>query len=275
MNHELAIRVFAALAHDHRLALVRQLIRGGSAGVSAGGLATALQLPPATASFHLNYLVNAGVVRRCREGRTQIYCLDMAQLRGVLDYLTAHCCVDHAAACDLSPHPLECAMSDSVFNVLFLCTGNSARSVMAEALLNHWGKDRFRAYSAGSQPKGEIHPMTLQLLERLKFPTDGLRSKSWDEFATPDAPPLNFVFTVCDNARGEACPLWPGQPIVAHWGVDDPAAAEGTEAQRMQAFREAFRLLEARIKAFASLRPKSLERVAIQKKVDDIGQMQE
>ncbi len=275
MKHSQAVQAFAALAHDHRLAIIRQLMRAGRGGVSAGTLSSELQLPPATASFHLNYLVDAGLIQRCRVGRSQMYCLEIPVVRTLIAYLTEHCCLDESPFCELSQPPLECAVSDHLFNVLFLCTGNSARSVMAEVLMNHWGKERFRAFSAGSQPKGAIHPMTLRLLERLKFSTEGLRSKSWDEFAQSDSPPLHFVFTVCDNARGEACPIWPGQPVSAHWGVDDPAAAEGTEAQKMQAFREAFRLLEARIKAFASLRPASLERVALQKQVDDIGKLQE
>ena len=160
---------------------------------------------------------------------------------------------------------------EKVYNVLFLCTGNSARSIMAEALLNHWGEGRFRAYSAGSFPSGQVHPMTLDLLKRLEFPTDNARSKSWDEFATADAPVMDFVFTVCDRAKSETCPVWPGQPMTAHWGVADPVAEEGTEAQKMLAFREAFRVLETRIKLFTSLPLSKLYTMRIQKEVDEIG----
>lgn len=158
-----------------------------------------------------------------------------------------------------------------VHHVLFLCTGNSARSILAEALLNHWGGGRFRAYSAGSFPVGRVNPRALALLEHLGMPTGGLRSKSWDEFAGPEAPALDFVFTVCDAAAGEVCPIWPGHPVTAHWGVADPAAVEGSEAEQMAAFREAFRVLENRIKAFTALRPEALDRLALKQQVDAIG----
>ncbi|TQV64070.1 MAG: arsenate reductase ArsC [Halothiobacillaceae bacterium] len=160
---------------------------------------------------------------------------------------------------------------ETVYNVLFLCTGNSARSMMAEVLLDHWGKGRFKTYSAGSHPKGEVHPMTLELLRRLEFPVDQLRSKSWDEFAQPGAPVMDFVFTVCDQARNETCPIWPGQPLTAHWGVPDPVAVEGSEVERMLAFREAFRVLENRIKLFASLPFGQLDRLRIKQEIDKIG----
>ncbi|HTB68807.1 MAG TPA: arsenate reductase ArsC [Steroidobacteraceae bacterium] len=143
-------------------------------------------------------------------------------------------------------------MANRVYNVLFLCTGNSARSILAEAILNDRGRGRFRAFSAGSHPKGAVHPQALALLERLGLPTEGLRSKAWDEFARPDAPPLDFVFTVCDDAAGEVCPIWPGQPVTAHWGQPDPAAVEGTALEKANAFREAFRTLEERIDLFLS-----------------------
>ncbi|HTY68399.1 MAG TPA: arsenate reductase ArsC [Alphaproteobacteria bacterium] len=157
------------------------------------------------------------------------------------------------------------------YNVLFLCTGNSARSVLAEVLLNHWGKDKFQAYSAGSFPKGEVHPLTLSLLQSRGLPTAGLRSKSWDEFAKPGAPVMDFVFTVCDQAAGETCPIWPGNPVTAHWGVPDPAAALGNENQRMAAFRDAMHRLEARIKLFTALPFDKLDRLAIKREVDGIG----
>jgi arsenate reductase len=157
------------------------------------------------------------------------------------------------------------------YNVLFLCTGNSARSVMAEALLNFWGKDRFRGYSAGSQPKGQVHPLSLETLERSHLPTEGLRSKSWDEFAAPDAPAMDFVFTVCGNAASEQCPRWPGQPVTAHWGVDDPAAVDGSREEQARAFQRALRELDARIKLFVSLPFDQLDRMAVQERLRDIG----
>jgi arsenate reductase len=163
-------------------------------------------------------------------------------------------------------------MTDRPFNVLFLCTGNSARSIMAEALLAHWGKGRFHAFSAGSHPKGQVHPLALETLRRMHMPTTEARSKSWDEFATPDAPPLDFVFTVCDNAAREVCPIWPGQPMTAHWGIADPAAAEGTDDEKLRAFHVAFRELDARIKIFSSLHLEKLDRLSLQRRLDDIGQ---
>jgi protein-tyrosine-phosphatase len=162
-------------------------------------------------------------------------------------------------------------MTDPIYNVLFLCTGNSARSILAECILSREGHDRFRAFSAGSQPKGEVHPLAIALLKKLNHPTAGLRSKSWDEFATPEAPQLDFVFTVCDNAAHEVCPIWPGQPMTAHWGVPDPAAAEGSESERHLAFAEAYRQLHNRISVFANLPLRSLDRLSLQRRLDEIG----
>ena len=162
-------------------------------------------------------------------------------------------------------------MTDRPYNVLFLCTGNSARSILAEALINHWGRGRFVGYSAGSSPKGKVHPIALELLRHLNMPTAGMRSKSWDEFERPDAPKLDFVFTVCDNAAAEACPVWPGQPMTAHWGVEDPAAVAGSDTDQWLAFRQAFRELESRIKIFTSLPIKSLDRAKLQERLRDIG----
>jgi len=162
-------------------------------------------------------------------------------------------------------------MSDRPYNVLFLCTGNSARSIIAEALINQWGPGRFRGYSAGSHPKGTVHPIALQLLKKMNLPTEGLRSKSWDEFAAAGAPPLAFVFTVCDNAAGEVCPYWPGQPMTAHWGVPDPAAVRGSDTDKWLAFRDAFRMLDNRIKIFTSLPLESFDRMRLKERLDAIG----
>ena len=163
-------------------------------------------------------------------------------------------------------------MSDRTYRVLFLCTGNSARSIMAECALNRWGRGRFEAFSAGSQPKGEVHPMTLHLLRRFNYRTETLRSKSWDEFAGPCAPPLDFVFTVCDNAAGEVCPVWPGQPMTAHWGVQDPAAFIGPEDKKLRVFRDVYFQLERRIQIFTNLPIASLDRLSLQRRLDQIGQ---
>jgi len=163
------------------------------------------------------------------------------------------------------------ASNDRLYNVLFLCTGNSARSIMAEALVNHWGRGRFLGHSAGSHPTGRVNPFAIELLKRMNMPLDNPRSKNWDEFAAPGAPPIDFVFTVCDNAAGEVCPVWPGQPMTAHWGVDDPAAVEGSDVDKALAFRQAFNALEHRIKAFVSLPIASLDRLRLQQRLDEIG----
>lgn len=163
-------------------------------------------------------------------------------------------------------------MPDRVYNVLFLCTGNSARSILAEAMLNKLGQGRFRAFSAGSQPKPDVNPMALQVLRETDHAIEGLRSKSWDEFAGPNAPVMDFVFTVCDNAAGEACPYWPGQPVTAHWGIEDPAAVGGSEMERKAAFVTAQRYLKNRIAAFVALPIASLDQVALSSKVREIGQ---
>jgi protein-tyrosine-phosphatase len=157
------------------------------------------------------------------------------------------------------------------FNVLFLCTGNSARSIMAEAILGRFGAGKFNAFSAGSQPRGEVHPHVMQMLRTLNFKPELFRSKSWDEFAAPGAPELDFVFTVCDNAAGEVCPIWPGQPMSAHWGLPDPAVAAGNAAEIALAFDDTWRMLQNRITIFTSLPLASLDRLSLQKKLDDIG----
>lgn len=162
-------------------------------------------------------------------------------------------------------------MPDRALNVLFLCTGNSARSIMAEAILNREGRGRFRAFSAGSQPKGAPNPYALDLLRKLNHDVSGLRSKSWSEFAEPGAPQLDFVFTVCDNAAGESCPLWPGQPITAHWGIPDPAAAEGSEAEIALAFKDAYRMLSRRIELFVALPIAKLDRLVLASRLKEIG----
>jgi len=169
---------------------------------------------------------------------------------------------------------LDQKLPDGKFNVLFLCTGNSARSIMAEAILNKIGGDHFNAQSAGSQPKAAPHPQTIALLNSLGYDTSTFRSKSWSEFAGPGAPTLDFVFTVCDNAAGEACPFWPGQPMTAHWGVADPAAAQGSPAQIALAFKDAYRMLHQRIAIFAALPIRSLDRLSLQRKLRDIGRME-
>jgi arsenate reductase (thioredoxin) len=165
-------------------------------------------------------------------------------------------------------------MSDGLHNVLFLCTGNSARSIMAEGILRKEGRGRFNAFSAGSHPKGAVNPLAIKALESFKYPTDGYRSKPWEEFAGPDAPKMDFVFTVCDTAAGEACPIWPGQPMTAHWGIEDPAAVQGTPIQKEAAFVTAFKYLRNRIMDFTALPLRSISALALSAKLRDIGRME-
>ncbi|MDP2829248.1 MAG: arsenate reductase ArsC [Sulfuricellaceae bacterium] len=166
-------------------------------------------------------------------------------------------------------------MSKKTFNVLFLCTGNSARSILGEALLNHLGKGQFHAYSAGSHPAGTVNPIAIELLKKNKLPVQDLRSKSWDEFSAPGAPQFDFVFTVCDNAADEACPAWPGQPMTAHWGIDDPAAATGSDADKRKAFVTTFTQLSRRISLFISLPVEKLDKLSLKSQLDDIGRLRE
>ena len=164
-------------------------------------------------------------------------------------------------------------MTEGVRNVLFLCTGNSARSILAEALLNQWGKGHFRAYSAGSFPKGEVHPLAIETLRRMNLPVEGLRSKSWNEFAPPDAPHMDYILTVCDQAAGEVCPIWPGHPVTAHWGLPDPAAATGPHEERLALFQDAFRILQLRVQFFLTFRFKELKRAEMQAKLGEAGKL--
>ena len=165
-------------------------------------------------------------------------------------------------------------MPDRTYNVLFLCTGNTARSILAESILRQDGAGRFNAYSAGSQPRGVVNPFALKVLGALGYPTDGFRSKSWSEFADPGAPVMDFVFTVCDSAAGEACPVWPGQPMTAHWGIEDPAAVEGTDIEKERAFSTAARYMKSRIGAFLALPVSSIDRIAMERQLRSIGQME-
>ncbi len=276
MDKSTAINVLSALAQDTRLEIFRHLAQTGPQ--PAGQIGEPFGLPLATLSFHLKTLQQAGLLDCRREGRQLIYQARCGVIVELLAYLTEHCCNLPAVESTISLTPLEnftrkpAAMpQDSIYNVLFLCTGNSARSILAEVLMNHHGQGRFRAFSAGSHPTGRVNPYAVRLLELQGLSIEGLRSKSWDEFATPEAPSLDFVFTVCDNAAGEVCPFWPGQPMTAHWGVEDPAAIESNDVQKMLAFRKAFRELENRIKIFVSLPIPSLDKIRLQARLDEIG----
>lgn len=278
-----AVASFAALAHDTRLTVFRLLMGAGPDGLTAGRIAEALSVPPSTLSAHLAQLERAGLVRSHRVQRHVHYAPDIAGTRAVLAFLTEECCGGRPEICGYrggradapSTHPTSQpggkAMTERTYNVLFLCTGNSARSIIAEAILNREGQGRFSAYSAGSQPKGAVHPYTLDLLKKLNHPTEDLRSKNWDEFAGDDSPALDFVFTVCDSAAAETCPVWPGQPMSAHWGIPDPAAVEGTEAEKRAAFAETYRLMTNRISVFVNLPMTGLDKLTLQRRLDSIG----
>ncbi len=271
MNDSDAVRALAALAQGSRLQIFRRLVGKGPAGLTPGELAAALGVTPTALSFHLKELHTAGLVSQERDGRHLIYRASFDSMNALLAYLTAHCC--EGQACDLqSIQPRRnLTMSRNYMNVLFICTANSARSIMAEALMNQLGGGRFRAYSAGSHPAGQVHPKALELLERNRFRTGELRSKNWDEFAAPDAPQMDFVLTVCDKAAGEMCPVWPGQPMSAHWGVADPAGVEGSEADRERAFTDAFLVLQRRISLFLNLPFEKLEKLSLQEELNKIG----
>ena len=272
-----ASAAFASLGSPVRLSLYRHLMVCGPDGDNAGNLAKQLGLVPSTLSFHLKEMEEADLVISWRVGRSIRYAANMLTMRQLIGFLVEDCCQGSSHLCvDLWPFIAdqggELKVSDEkIFNVLFLCTGNSARSIMAECILNREGQGRFRAYSAGSDPKGEVHPYALDILRNQNYATAGLRSKSWDEFAVPDAPEMDFVFTVCDRAAEEICPVWPGQPMTAHWGVPDPAAVEGKEAEKRAAFAETMRFLNNRISIFVNLPMRSLDRLALQKRLDDIG----
>lgn len=292
MDKKAAVSAFEALSSGIRLDVFRLLVRAGPQGRVAGELASALGLPPTNLSFHLKALAQAGLVSAEQEGRFQRYRADMARMRGLIAYLTEECCGGAPALCGLdgsasttgSTTPAarhaagqtrrpESSMSDECYNVLFLCSANSARSIIAEVILNRIGQGRFKACSAGSAPRGEVHPMTLQVLKAQGYDTSLLRSKSWDEFSGADAPQMDFVFTVCDTIAGETCPVWPGQPLTAHWGVADPVKAEGGEQRRLDAFSLTLNQLLDRLRLFTSLPLATLDRLAVQHEIDRIGQM--
>ena len=276
-----ASEILAALGHESRLSIFRLLVEAGIEGVNAGVISEQLGMAPATLSFHLAHLSRVGLIRGKRESRYINYSADYSKMDELIAFLTNNCChgvsclPKTAATCGNEAVQREAPMTDRVFNVLFLCTGNSARSILAEAILNHVGKGQFRAFSAGSHPTGEVNPFALELLNQQGFPTNNLRSKSWDEFATPEAPALDFVFTVCDNAAGEICPVWPGQPVTAHWGIEDPAAVEGDDEAKRHAIVLALRMLNRRIALFVSLPLAKLDAISLQGQLDHIGQLRQ
>lgn len=280
MRSDAAARALQALGHEHRLAIFRLLVRHLPDGLTAGEIATAVGLPASSLSFHLGPLQSAGLVRSARRGRQIFHAVDSGATHALMLFLVADCCDGRPELCGVAPVQRPRDRSETIMaetpmqNVLFLCTGNSARSIIAEAILSREGMGRFNAYSAGSHPRGEVHPYAADLLRNLNHDMGRLRSKSWDEFATADAPMMNFVFTVCDDAANEVCPIWPGQPMTAHWGIPDPAAAEGTEAVKRQAFADTYRMLNNRISIFINLPMSSLSKLQLKERLDAIGARQ-
>ena len=292
MTEAEVLRALTALAQASRLQIFRQLVVMGQLGMTPGQLADTLAMSPTALSFHLNALTQAGLITQERQGRNLIYRAALQTMNALLSYLSLNCCnvpacaLPGAAAAgagqtqshdlslsDVSPpaNPRSPTMSKSMMNVLFICTHNSARSIIAEALLNQLGGGRFRAFSAGSTPAGKVNPKAVELLERNRYRVSELRSKDWAEFAAPGAPHMDFVLTVCDKAAGEVCPVWPGQPLSAHWGVPDPAAVQGTDAEIDHAFTDAFLVLQRRVSLFLNLPFEKLERLSLLKELQSIG----
>lgn len=267
-----AIQSFAALGHPDRLSVFRMLMRLAPQGGRPTEIAEALAMKQNTLSHHLSELEHCGLIRVERQGRSLHYSADLARTGGLVDYLVNDCCRGRPDVfCpSVDPGSLD-VMAKRPFNVLFICSGNSARSIFAEAILNRTGGDRFTAYSAGTRPGSQLNPFAVEVLKRNGLETDRLRSKHVSEFETPDAPKMDFIFTVCDAAAAEECAPWPGQPITAHWGVPDPVKATGTEAEKGLAFAKAFSELNRRIMAFSALSIEQLDRVALQRSVDSIG----
>ncbi|QFT97568.1 Arsenate-mycothiol transferase ArsC1 [Roseovarius sp. THAF8] len=264
----------ATLGHPQRMAVFRLLMRRYPDAVPATELAHALDLKPNTLSTYVNALAQAGLITRTRQGTSLRYSVDMTAIRQTLDYLIGDCCRGRPDACSTtSLHTLLGVpqMTDRKYNVLFICTGNSARSIFAESLLRAEAGDRFNAYSAGTKPRSELNPFALDVLEQKGHDTSVLEAKNVSVFQGPDAPQFDFVFTVCNQAANEECPAWTGQPVSAHWGMPDPVKAEGTDAQKALAFQQAYGALQNRIKAFTSLSLDSLDRISLQKAVDDIA----
>ncbi len=266
-----AAELLAALGHESRLSIFRMLVEAGREGLNASAIGEKLGLAPATLSFHLAHLSRVGLIGGRQEGRFIFYSSDYGAMDELLSFLTSNCCQGKS---DCLPRTDSMkTLNERIFKVLFLCTGNSARSILAEAILNHVGKGRFKAYSAGSHPAGSVNPFAIDILKQHGMPTTELRSKNWDEFQ--ESPRLDFVITVCDRAAGEVCPVWPGQPITAHWGIEDPAAVQGDDEAKRRAVSKAFRELSTRITLFTNLPMQKLDTLSLKRELDAIGMLRE
>ena len=268
----------STLGHPQRLAVFRLLMRRYPDRVPATELANALDLKPNTLSTYVSALMKAGLISQERVGTSLRYAVDMEATQATIGFLLHDCCRGRPEIC--SPFSSQASkrapeMTDQKFNVLFICTGNSARSIFAEAILRDLSPDRFNVYSAGTKPKSDLNPFALEVLEHNGHDVSALRAKNIGEFQTEDAPALDFVFTVCDQAANEECPAWQGQTISAHWGLPDPVKVKGTDAEKSLAFRQTYGALRNRMTGFTALPIASLDRISLQKAVDEIGQIKD
>ncbi len=273
-----AVESLTALGHPGRLAVFRLLARRAPGGVRPGEIIAALGLKPSTLSVYLAALERAGLIVSRRDGKSILYSIDLGEVGALVDYLVADCCRGRPELCvPLAERSLqrldrsEAGMTDRPYNVLFICVGNSARSIIAETILTEIGEGRFHAFSAGTRPCSEMNPYALEMLEKLGHDVSGLRAKNVAEFQGPDAPAFDFVFTLCDAAANEECPSWPGQPISAHWGMKDPVKVTGTDAEKALAFKETYGALRRRLAAFVALPLDALDRISLQHRLDTIG----
>ena len=268
MEQNRAAHAFATLGHPGRLAVFALLMRFAPRGARPTEIAQALGLKPNTLSHHLADLTASGLVAVQRQGRSLFYSVDLDMTEALLGYLALD--LGRARPGLLAPLIRDRSMADTPYNVLFICTGNSARSIFAEALLRDLGGARFVAHSAGTKPGTQLNPFALEVLQRNGHDVASLRAKHLSEFQAPDAPVMHFVFTVCDTAAAEECPPWPGQPITGHWGLPDPVKAQGTDAEKGLVFARTYGALRRRIEAFAALPVASLDRISLQDRVDQI-----
>jgi len=265
---------FAALSHPTRFAVLRLLLRRHPDVVPAGDIAAALELKPNTLSSYLNQLLRAGLITQDRQGTSLRYQADLTGLRGLTQDLWIDCCRGRPDLCPTALAPAEIgetAMTTQPYRVLFICSGNSARSIFAESILRHEAGAKFEAYSAGTKPTSDLNPLAVEMLESKGHDISRLRSKNVAEYQGDGAPDFDFVFTVCDQAANEECPTWPGQPLSAHWSTPDPVKADGTEAEKMLAFQHAFGMLRHRIMAFSALPFDTLDAISLQSALDDIA----
>ncbi len=282
MEQDEAVTALAALAHKHRLKVFRLLVKCGPSGMTAGAIAAAIGIGATALSFHLKELSNAGLIRSWRVGRYVRYSIEVEGMRRLIGFLTEDCCSGRSEICAPVLEDIgnfcsnkaweERMQNDEPYRVLFLCTHNSARSVIAECLMNSLGQNAFIAHSAGSTPRGTINPFAIKILENHGHKTAALASKSWDDFTKPGAPQIDFVFTLCDSAAAETCPVWPGNPITEHWGMPDPSAAEGSDSQKLAAFANTYSLLHHHVDKFVHLAKQDLDAKSMRREVKEFSE---